>query len=259
MLFRSIGQLYYPCFIPCIKRCSFVTTIRSFQTKSSLSSAQSHSFSFFFSPRWTSDLLHLNPFYYQNEPLFNFWSGFTHSHYQQTRTKPTYSLLQPQVRHNGRQPLLHICPGPLGRRHQPRRQRGRHVSRHLLGCISLRLRHDLQHLRPYRSLEGPLRPCAYDGRFCTWSAVIIHGLACCHGVSHLLSGRCRLMRQSLDDKMTFTWVGMESVAGYERYGRRIFGRYDTSRYLTLPIKLRMGWIAYRSDLEFECIPHRYNI
>lgn len=89
-----IGQLYYPCFIPCIKRCSFVTTIRSFQTKSSLSSAQSHSFSFFFSPRWTSDLLHLNPFYYQNEPLFNLWSGFTHSHYQQTRTKPTYSLLQ---------------------------------------------------------------------------------------------------------------------------------------------------------------------
>lgn len=88
-----IGRLYYPCFIPCIKRCSFVTTIRSFKTKSS---AQSHSFSFFFSPRWTSDLLHPNPFYYQNEPLFNFWSGF-YSHYHKqnphihyyTTTSPT--------------------------------------------------------------------------------------------------------------------------------------------------------------------------
>lgn len=41
-----IGQLYYPCFIPCIERCSFVTTIRSFQTKSSLQPSLTHSHSF---------------------------------------------------------------------------------------------------------------------------------------------------------------------------------------------------------------------
>lgn len=32
----------------------------------------------------------------------------------------------------------------------------------------------------------------------------------------------------------------------------------TSRYLNY-LNYVMGWIAYKSDLEFECIPHRYNI
>lgn len=220
-----IGQLYYPCFIPCIERCSFVTTIRSFQTKSSLQPSLTHSHSFsLLAGRVTFYILIL--FITRTNLSLIFGLVLHNSHYQQTRTKPTYSLLQ-QVRHNGRQPLLHICPRPLGRCHQPRRQAGRHVSRHLLGCISLRLRHDLQHLRPYRSLEGPLRPCAYDGRVCTWSAVIIHGLACCHGLSDFLSCRCRLMRWNLEDKMTFTWDGKRCWSGYERYGRRIFGRYDT--------------------------------
>lgn len=93
-----------------------------------------------------------------------------------------YTPSTQSTRHHGQQPLHAGRVRHLGRRLQPRGSSIRHQAHHLLGVHPLRLRHDLQHMRPHRPMEGALRPNPHWCRVGHGSVIVVNGLASGDGI-----------------------------------------------------------------------------
>lgn len=199
---------YNPCFVPCIKRCETSSCYLLLLAPFALRSGRLFLLFLilFFSSLASS---FLNPFYPTKRKSYAIFlilhRSFTATLYHQYNTTPkqthTFALrrihththipLTKKTR-NGRQSLFYIRPRPFRRRPQPPGPQRRHTSRRLLGSLSVRMRHGLQHMRLDRPLEGPLRPRQDIRRFSAGSVAIIDGLACGYGVPAVFSGRFRV-------------------------------------------------------------------